>query len=188
MSWTCFLRRDSRKFKPKAVATRTTARMQKNKNINSVDMAVSSGDFDYGLEHRCRNLHAGDLQALIKLGANAGGAEAAGNAAVFGDPRLFEHKEVLHGDEFAFHADALGDGGNAAAAVAHTGDLNEQIDSGADLLADGAHAHIGIAHPNHDLQTADGIARGVGVHGGERAVVAGVHGLKHVERLFAADL
>ena len=32
------------------------------------------------------------------------------------------------------------------------------------------------------------VARGVGVAGGQRAVVAGVHGLEHVQRLAAAAL
>ena len=58
----------------------------------------------------------------------------------------------------------------------------------ADLLPDGAHAHVGIGHPDHHLQPAHGVARGVGVDGRERAVVAGVHGLQHVERLLAAHL
>jgi hypothetical protein len=39
-----------------------------------------------------------------------------------------------------------------------------------------------------DSSAGDGVARRVGVNGGHRAFVAGVHGLQHVEGFFAADL
>src|SRR6185503_12504150 len=39
-----------------------------------------------------------------------------------------------------------------------------------------------------NLQASDSISRIVGVDGGERAVVTGVHGLQHVERFLASNL
>ena len=45
-----------------------------------------------------------------------------------------------------------------------------------------------VAHRDHRLDAAQRVARRVRVDGGERAVVAGVHRLQHVERFLAADL
>src|SRR5439155_9723077 len=38
-------------------------------------------------------------------------------------------------------------------------------------------------HCDHDLESADSVARVVRVHGGHRPLVAGVHRLEHVQRL-----
>ena len=43
-------------------------------------------------------------------------------------------------------------------------------------------------HHDHRFQTGQGVARRVGVQRGHRAVVAGVHGLEHVERFRTAAL
>ena len=66
--------------------------------------------------------------------------------------------------------------------------LDDDVDGGGDLLADGAHRQVHAGHQHHGLEAGDGVARGVGVDGGQRAVVAGVHGLEHVEGLAAAAL
>jgi len=48
---------------------------------------------------------------------------------------------------------------------------------------------VGAQHGMDDLlQSLDRISRRVGMDGGQRAVVAGVHGLQHVQRFLAADL
>ena len=73
-------------------------------------------------------------------------------------------------------------------AVAEARNLNHQIDGARNLLADGARAHVRVGHADHHFETGDAVARRVRVDGRERAVVARVHGLKHVERFFAADL
>ena len=57
-----------------------------------------------------------------------------------------------------------------------------------DLLAHRLFRQVGRAHRDHGLDTGQRVARRVGVDGGQRAVVAGVHGLQHVERFLAADL
>ena len=48
--------------------------------------------------------------------------------------------------------------------------------------------HIAGAHQDHVFDPGERVARGVGVHGGHRAVVAGVHRLEHVEGFGAANL
>ena len=57
-----------------------------------------------------------------------------------------------------------------------------------DLLADGNQLHVRVGQRDHHLQTRNGVARAVGVHRGQRSVVAGVHGLQHVQRFLAAHL
>ena len=52
-------------------------------------------------------------------------------------------------------------------------------------------ARTGRSKPGHQhqgLEPGQGVAGAVGVDGGQRAVVAGVHGLEHVEGLAAAAL
>ena len=68
------------------------------------------------------------------------------------------------------------------------GRLHEHVDGAGDLLADRDQLHVGVGERDHHLKTGDGVTRRVGVHGGKRAVVTGVHRLEHVERLGAADL
>ena len=91
-------------------------------------------------------------------------------------------------DHLALHADHLGDVRDPARAVAEARDLHEQVDRRGDLLPDGPHPHVGVGHAHHHLQAAHRVARRVGVDRGQRAVVARVHGLQHVQRLFAAHL
>ena len=54
-----------------------------------------------------------------------------------------------------------------------------------DLLPHRLDRHFEAGHHDHGFQTGDGVARRVGVDRGQRAVVAGVHGLQHVERFTA---
>ena len=48
--------------------------------------------------------------------------------------------------------------------------------------------HVEVGHRHHRVEAVQRVARAVGVDGRQAAVVAGVHGLQHVERLVAADL
>ncbi len=82
----------------------------------------------------------------------------------------------------------LRDGGDHPPSVRHARHLQDEIDGGGDLFADGAHGELEAGHEDHRLEAADGVARGVGVHRGHRAFVAGVHGLEHVQRLGGTTL
>ena len=64
--------------------------------------------------------------------------------------------------------------------------VDDQVDGGGDLLADRPQRQVDAGHQDHRLEAGEHVARAVGVAGGHRAVVAGVHGLEHVQRL-AAD-
>ena len=85
--------------------------------------------------------------------------------------------------------DHLGDVGDPAGAVAQAGEVDDEVDGRGDLLADRPHRQV-HARPSAPWSRAGTRAsRGrVGVDRGQRAVVAGVHRLEHVERLAAADL
>ena len=63
-----------------------------------------------------------------------------------------------------------------------------QVDGRGDLLADGPDRQVDAGHEHHGLEADERVARAVGVDRGQRAVVAGVHGLEHVEGLAAAAL
>ena len=101
---------------------------------------------------------------------------------------VVEQEDVLGGDDVALHADDLGDRGDPAGAVLETGLLDDEVDGAGDLLADGAHGKVHAGHQDHRLETRERVARGVGVERRDRAVVAGVHRLEHVEGGRVADL
>jgi hypothetical protein len=82
----------------------------------------------------------------------------------------------------------LGDVRDLARAVLEATDLHDQVERARDLLADGARRQVGAGHEAHRLEAADHVSRRVRVTGREAAVVAGVHGLEHRERLATADL
>ncbi len=82
----------------------------------------------------------------------------------------------------------LGDVGDAAGAVTQTLELHDQVDRGRDLLADGSDRQVEAGHEHQGLETAERVSGVVGVKRGERAVVAGVHGLEHVEGLAGTAL
>ena len=66
-------------------------------------------------------------------------------------------------------------------------DLHDQVHRRRDLLPDRLLRNIEVGHRDHGVQTIERVARRVGVDRRQAAVVAGVHGLEHVQRLFAAD-
>ena len=66
--------------------------------------------------------------------------------------------------------------------------MDDDVHGGGDLLANGLQRQSDRALKHHGLQTAEHILGGVGVAGGEGAVVTGIHGLEHVQSLAAAAL
>ena len=63
-----------------------------------------------------------------------------------------------------------------------------QVEGRGHLLADGPHRQVEAGHEDHRLEAGQRVARAVGVDRGDRAVVAGVHGLEHVEGLAGTAL
>ena len=62
------------------------------------------------------------------------------------------------------------------------------MDGVGDLMANRTLGNVQVGHGHHIFDASQGVARGVGVYGGERTLVAGIHGLKHVEGFFTANL
>ena len=81
-----------------------------------------------------------------------------------------------------------GDLGDAARAVGEAVDLHDHVDRRVDLVAQRLEGDLQLAHRRQRLQAVDRVVARVGVHGHQRALVAGVERLQHVERLAAADL
>ncbi len=84
--------------------------------------------------------------------------------------------------------DEDGDLGEAAGAVGAAAELDDDVDGGVDLVAERLEGDLHLGHGAERLEPHQGVLGAVGVDGGERAVVAGGHGLEHVEGLAAADL
>ena len=104
------------------------------------------------------------------------------------DARLLEREHVLHDDDVTLHALDLGDVGDLAGAVLEPVLVDDQVHRGRDLLADGPQRQLHAGHQHHRLEAGEHVAGGVGVARGHRAVVAGVHGLEHVQRLARTTL
>ena len=99
---------------------------------------------------------------------------------------LFEDEEILHGNLLTFQADDLGDGDDFARAIREARFMDDEVDGGSNLFSDCAGRKFDSAHQHHCFETCDDIARGVGVHGRQGAVVASIHGLEHIEGFAAA--
>jgi hypothetical protein len=78
--------------------------------------------------------------------------------------------------------------GNFARAVREAGQLDNHVDRRDDLFPDGPLRQVHAGHHNHNLESAYQVAGAVGMDSGQRAVMAGVHGLEHVQGLAAAAL
>src|SRR2546425_1918095 len=147
----------------------------------------------------CLNLHPGfkkrgtqpatcSRQPVGKFGPDPDGAEGAPHFAAFVNALPIEYEDVLHGDDVALHAGYFRDGDHFARAVRQARDLYHGMNGRHDLLLDGPLRDVQVGHGEHVLQAGQGVTLRVGVHRGQGAFVAGVHGLQHVERLFATHL
>ena len=140
-------------------------------------------------EHlRREGLPPGD-QAGQALGPDAGWHVAAQHfARGLVNPDLVESKDLPQDELASFQPVNLGDGGDPARAVGQPVLLDDEVDGPGDLVADGRRGQFGAGPHHHRLQPRQGVVGRVGVDGGQRAIVAGVHRLQHVQRLGAAHL
>src|SRR6202008_983472 len=99
-----------------------------------------------------------------------------------------EHEDVLHRDDVALHASHFCHGDELPGSAGETLRLNHQMTGGREPLADRPNRQLKTGQHHHGLNARDSVARAVGVDGRERAVVASVHGLEHVERFGTAAL
>src|SRR5205823_14400858 len=113
------------------------------------------------------------VELLDKLGANPGRSQPALNLAL-DDGGLLEHEDVLHDDHVALHPLYLGDVHDLARAILEAVLVDDEVDSGRDLLADGLQREVHAGHQHHRLETREHVSGRVGVAGRHRAVMAGV--------------
>ena len=99
-----------------------------------------------------------------------------------------ELEQLLERDHLALHPLDLGDLDHTAGAVVEPVELDDEVERGGDVAPDRAQRQLVARHQDHRLDAVESIAGRVRVHGRERALVARVHRLEHVERLGAANL
>src|SRR5207302_8544901 len=135
-----------------------------------------------------RQLEAHREHAVQDVRPDARRLEGADDLAVRAGALRLESEDLLHRDRLAFHAGHLGDAGDLAGAVTQAAQLAEDVDRAGDLLPNGFDRELDARHQHQGFETRKGVARAVRVDCGHRAVVAGVHGLQHVERFAGAAL
>src|SRR5262245_3234445 len=131
-------------------------------------------------------MDTGRLQPIAGLRADAGRTEAAHNLALLCHTSLFEHEDLLHGDDVAFHAGDLRNTDDFTCAVTQARLLNDDLNRCRDLLAHRALGQVGRAHGDHGFDSRQRVARRVRVDRRQRPVVTGVHRLEHVEGFLTA--
>src|SRR5207245_11002272 len=112
----------------------------------------------------------------------------ASHLATLVDPMTLKYEDVLHGDDIGFHAGDFRDGNQLARAIGHARDLDYRVDRGSNLVPHSAFRNIEIGHGNHIFHAGQCVALRVGVDRGQGTLMARVHGLQHVEGLFATHL
>src|SRR5579859_4118686 len=136
-------------------------------------------------------LEASLFETLHELRAEAGRHQlttthvARSNATMIG---CLIDEYILHGNLFAFQALHFRDLDNLAAAVLETTLLDDQLYGTADLLTNDANGQIHAGHQCQRFQAGNRIARGIRVYRRQRPIVAGVHGLEHIQRLATTTL
>src|SRR5579871_5363760 len=141
-----------------------------------------------GVEIISRNRDSLRREIAEEARANAGRLELPLHLAVIAGGGADEFVDFLHLDDVALESGNLGDRCDAALAVGKALQLHDHADGGGDLPADRGDGHRQAGHADHLLEARDRVARGIGVDGGHRAFVAGVHRLQHVEGFLAAAL
>ena len=110
------------------------------------------------------------------------GLELPLHTAIFIDAFLLEDEDIVHADNVVLDPCNLGNLGDLPQPSAEARRLDDDIHSRGDLSLNDPDRQIVAGHADEHLETAQGLARVVGVDGREAAVMTGVHRLQHVER------
>src|SRR5262245_8540337 len=140
------------------------------------------------LKRTRRQPNAGCFQLIHEIGTNSRGLKVPAGSSRFVNAFLYVLVNVLHDDRVLLHAHDFGDARHAADTALQSVRLNQNIQGARHLLTHGFDRQIEARHHDHRFQTRDRVARRIGVQGGQRAVVARVHGLQHVQRFRSAAL
>ena len=137
-----------------------------------------------GFKNLAGQVVAPHFEAFRVSAPDTGGRKVADDFVVGRQANALIPEDFLHRDHFAFHAGHFRDRHHAARAILKTRGLHNQVHSRRNLGSGRLLRHFDPGHGDHVFQTRHTIARRVGVDRGHRAVVAGVHGLKHVDDFF----
>src|SRR5260221_10703225 len=133
-------------------------------------------------------IYAGVFQVGEEQRPHTRGAEATLDLTPLVGRFLDELVHLLHLQDFAFHAGNFANAGYAPATIRQPLQLNNNLHSRSDLTPDARYRHRGADHSHHLLEPLDRVARCVGMDGGHRSLVTGVHCLQHVEGFIATTL
>src|SRR4051812_46172201 len=139
-------------------------------------------------ENLFRYVFAFGPQVLHAHGQHAVGGVIADRLALGADAHLLEVEELLELDLTVFDACDFSHAHDPAYATTKTRLLDDQVNRRSDRLADGARREVLTCLEDQRLQTHQALARVVGVDRRHRAIVSGVHGLEHVQRLSPTTL
>src|SRR4029453_3598055 len=104
-----------------------------------------------GIEEVARKLDARAQEPLAELRPDARGPVVAAHTSVLLHSLLLEYEDVLRGDHVLFHPDDLGDADDLPRAVAETGDVDDRVERGGDVIAHGAHREREARHEDHRI-------------------------------------
>lgn len=135
---------------------------------------------------RIGHRHAEGRQTLGKPRPHPGRAKIAGHLAVTVEPDPLERENFLQIDHVALHAGDLLDADDFAAPIGQARNLHDYADGRTDLVARALGGQIQPGHADHVFEPCQRIARAIGMHRRQRALVTGIHRLQHVERFGAA--
>ena len=99
-----------------------------------------------------------------------------------------ELEELLEGDDLPLHPLHLGDLDDTTGTVVEPVELDDELERRRDMAPNCTERQLVAGHQHHRLEAVERVPRRVRMDGRERALVARVHRLEHVERLGAADL
>src|SRR5437867_903205 len=141
----------------------------------------SSVHFHAALEDVLREQDARNPYSFEKLGPDAAWLVLPDHLAIRPDAFFHECQDILHADDTLIHSRDFRNVGHTPATVAHSRDLDHDGNCRRHLLPDCTLRQVDVGHGDHGFQAGKRIAAGIGMDGGHRALVAGVHGLQHVE-------
>ena len=121
---------------------------------------------------------------LVERGGNVAGGVVL-EAKVAAHP---EQEDVAQDRAVGVVAHDFGDLRDLAAPVRHARLVDDEVDGRRDLRPDRFERYVDRGHHHHRLEARQRVPCRVGVDGRHASVVAGVHGLQHVEGLGAAHL
>src|SRR5580692_5319985 len=106
-------------------------------------------------EHAHRQLDPGYHQAFREPRTNPRRQEFAHHLTVLANATFAKYKNVLHGDDFAFHASDFRDANNFSGSIAQAAHLYYQVHGGRDLPPNRGIRNAQVRHGHHGFQAAE---------------------------------